>query len=147
MTGTPTYLPSRLFAGAGALLFTAFAVWIVFNLLTSERADLLFYGFFIVIIGMVAAMCWWFALQGHIAEGRALPGAPHDEGMSHPLVVLSGSHEPEDTFIKIRHRELWFWIDDTDMRSKRTFLSLVIFSTLAESADAAQTPLLTIPAG
>ena len=50
-------------------------------------------------------------------------------------------------FIKVRHRKLWFWIDDTDMNSKRTFLSLVIFSTLAESSDGAQTPLLTIPAG
>lgn len=85
--------------------------------------------------------------EEHIAEGRALPGAPQDESMSHPLVVQSGRNEPGDAFIKIRHRELWFWIDDTDMRSKRTFLNLVIFSTLAESADAGQTPLLTISAG
>ena len=75
MTGAPTYLPSRLLAGAGALLFTAFAVRSVFNLLTSERADLLFYGFFIVIISMAAAMCWWFVLRGHIAESRAVMGA------------------------------------------------------------------------
>jgi len=60
--------------------------------------------------------------------------------------VQSGTDKPDDAFIMIKHRDIWFWIEDTDMRSKRTFLSLVIFSTLAESADAAQTPLLTIPA-
>ncbi len=75
MTGTPTYLPSRLFAGAGALLFTAVAVRSVFDLLTSEGADLLFFGFFSVIIGMAAAMCWWFVLRGHLAESRAVMGA------------------------------------------------------------------------
>ncbi|MCZ6835843.1 MAG: hypothetical protein O7G85_08725 [Planctomycetota bacterium] len=84
--------------------------------------------------------------EEHMAEGRALPGAPHGEGMSFPLIVQSGTNEPEDAFIKIQHRDIWFWIEDTDMQSKRTFLQLVIFSTLAESPDAAQTPLLTIPA-
>ncbi len=85
--------------------------------------------------------------EEHMADGRAVPGAPQDDGMVHPLVVQSGTHEPEDAFIKVRHRDLWFWIEDTDMRSKRTFHSLVIFSTLAESSDAGQTPLLTLPAG
>lgn len=85
--------------------------------------------------------------EAHVAEGRALPSAPVGEGMEHPLVIHSGAKEPEDVYVKVMHKDTWFWIEDKDLKSKRTFFSLMLFSTLAESSEAARTPLLTIPTG
>jgi hypothetical protein len=85
--------------------------------------------------------------EEHVAQGRALPGAPDDEAMQHPLKVHWSESSPDDAFVKIYHRDGWFWIDDCDLLSKRTFLMLGLISTLAESSEAAQAPLLTIPAG
>jgi hypothetical protein len=85
--------------------------------------------------------------EEHVVEGRASPGAPIDDGMRHPLAVHSGTEEPVNGYVKIRYRELWYWIDDRDLSSKRTFAVLRLLATLAESPEAAQTPLLTIPAG
>lgn len=85
--------------------------------------------------------------EKHVAQGRAVPGAPDDEAMKHPLKVYWSESNPDDAFVKIYHRDGWFWIDDCDLLSKRTFLMLGLISTLAESSDAAQAPLLTIPAG
>ena len=85
--------------------------------------------------------------ERHLAEGRAAPGAPIDEGIPHPLIVHSGEAEPVDGYVKVRYRDVWYWIDDKDLRSKRTFAVLRLLATLAESPEAAQTPLLTIPAG
>lgn len=83
----------------------------------------------------------------YVADGRAPPGAPLDDGMRHPLVIHSGARRSEDAYVAVRHRDLWYWIDDRDLTSKRTFTILQLVATLAESPDAAQTPLLTIPAG
>lgn len=83
----------------------------------------------------------------HVADGRARPGAPTDDGMRHPLIAQCSKEEPKDTYVKVRHRNLWYWIDDRDMFSKRTFMVLQLLVMLAASPDAAQTPLLTIPAG
>ena len=85
--------------------------------------------------------------EQHITEGRASPGAPTDDGMLHPLIVHCGEAEPADGYVKIRYRDAWYWIDDKDLNSKRTFAVLRLLATLAESPEAAQTPLLTIPAG
>ena len=49
--------------------------------------------------------------------------------------------------MKVHHRDIWFYIDNRDLLSKRTFMILMLMSTLAESPEAAQTPLLTISAG
>jgi hypothetical protein len=85
--------------------------------------------------------------EAHTVEGRATPGAPLDDGMQHPLAVHCSDVQPDDAYVTIQHRDLWYWIADRDLNSKRTFTILQLLSTLAESPDAAQTPLLTIPAG
>jgi hypothetical protein len=85
--------------------------------------------------------------QSDIDEGRASPGAPTGEELVHPLVVHAGEKAPLNYYVRIRHRGLWYWIDDTDMRSKGTFSTLIILTSIAESSDAVQAPLLTIPTG
>ncbi len=100
------------------------------------------------ILGILADMSSYVEVpEQHILEGRVAPGAPRDESLRHPLIVHSSENEPPDGFVQIRYRDLWFWIDDKDLHSKRTFAVLQLLATLAESPGAAQTPLLTIPAG
>jgi hypothetical protein len=85
--------------------------------------------------------------EEHLAEGRAAPGPPIEDGMQHPITVHSSEKYPEEAYVKIRYRDLWYWIDDRDLNSKRTFTILQMLANLAASPEAAQTPLLTIPAG
>lgn len=82
-----------------------------------------------------------------ITLGRTRPGAPEDETVRRPLLVHCTDTDPEHAYVKVRHRDHWFWINDRDLESKRTFFALVLLTTLAESSEAAQAPLLTIPAG
>lgn len=43
------------------------------------------------------------------------------------------------------YRDRWFWVDDGDLRSKRVFMFLMIFSALSETRAVPQLPIVTIP--
>jgi hypothetical protein len=79
-----------------------------------------------------------------IAEGRAT--AAPDAGNSRLMRVRSGRERPADALVAVRYRDRWFWIDDRDRDSKRTFMFLLMFTALVESGTVPQGPLLTIPA-
>lgn len=85
-----------------------------------------------------------------LAEGRATPmsyAGKSVDSPSPPLMHIRSSHErPVDAFAAVPYRNRWFWIDDRDLNSKRLFLFLSVFSALAETGTAPQTPLITIPA-
>lgn len=60
--------------------------------------------------------------------------------------IQSGAERPEDAYAAVRYRDLWFWIDDRDLRLKRVIMFLMVFASLAETGTAPQTPLITLPA-
>jgi hypothetical protein len=86
----------------------------------------------------------------HVAEGRVRPGtAPELKAgrRAGPAVrIHSGDGPPTDTYVSVRYRNRWFWIDDRDLGSKRVFTFLRMFSSIAETGVAPQVPVLTIPA-
>lgn len=87
----------------------------------------------------------------HVAENRASPGFA-DVGVAasglKPLIrVRSGVEKPDDAFVTIRYRDLWFWIDDRDLVSKGMFSFLMFLFTLTESGGGQVSPVLTVPAG
>jgi len=47
-------------------------------------------------------------------------------------------------YAAIRSRDCWFYIDDRDMFSKRTFAIMQILLSLTESGEAARGPVVTI---
>jgi hypothetical protein len=60
--------------------------------------------------------------------------------------VLSSVSEPEDAFIAVPYRDHWFFIDDRDIWSKRTFYFLMLMFSFTERSDNAQAmPVLTVP--
>lgn len=44
------------------------------------------------------------------------------------------------------NRNHWFWIDDRDFKSKRTFAFLMVLLSLTETGGKVGLPLVTIPA-
>lgn len=79
-----------------------------------------------------------------IASGRATARSrPEEEGL---LRIRSGTERPDDAYAATFYRNRWFWIDDHDLDSKRSFRFLAMFSSLAETGLTPAAPLLTIPA-
>jgi hypothetical protein len=84
-----------------------------------------------------------------VQQGRTRADRPQPEGGSDSgiLRIRSGSQRPTDALVLVPYRGGWFWIDDRDMASKRTFALVMIFSTLSETGGREGLPLVTIPAG
>lgn len=84
-----------------------------------------------------------------LAEGRVYnpQRTPEQERMFPPLLdVRHGPSQPDDAFAAIRYRNLWFWIEDRDQKSKTMLNSLLLMFSLTETAPMQAAPLVTIPA-
>jgi len=92
------------------------------------------------IMGMMAAHVE--VPEKDVAEGRATPGL----GSVKPLRIACSERKPADAFVAVHYREHWFWIDDRDLKTKRAFGLLMMLSTLADTGEHQQLPLITIPA-
>ncbi len=83
----------------------------------------------------------------HVTDGRALPGRGQvGDAMVKPLVrIRSGTEAPADAYAAVPYKGYWFWIDDTDIASKRAFSFMLILFSLAETGQSAATPIVTVP--
>ncbi|MDP2784451.1 MAG: hypothetical protein Q8O38_07665 [Sulfurimicrobium sp.] len=83
----------------------------------------------------------------HVADGRAGAGrGKAGEAKTEPLVrIHSGTEAPVDAYAAVPYKGYWYWIDDTDIASKRTFTFLLILFSLAETGQATATPVVTVP--
>ncbi|MFI8716359.1 hypothetical protein ACIGHF_00485 [Stenotrophomonas sp. NPDC077464] len=82
----------------------------------------------------------------HIAQGRAFGGYPSgtNDSRRRLATIHSGSTAPADAYAAVRYRSTWYWVDDTDMDSKRAFAFMMVFFSLAETGTSAPAPVLTI---
>ncbi len=90
--------------------------------------------------------------DAHVAEKRASPGFSETNkasgGLAPLIRVHSAPERPPDSYVAIRYREHWFWIDDRDLASKGMFSFLMFLFTLSETGGAGQlSPVITVPAG
>jgi hypothetical protein len=83
--------------------------------------------------------------QADIDAGRATPAPPLEAGRVPMLHIHSGSSAPASAFFAVPYRDLWFWIEDADLSSKRTFSFLMFLFTLADTGGERGAPILTIP--
>jgi hypothetical protein len=83
----------------------------------------------------------------HATGGRALPGQwQPGNAKAEPLVhIRSGTEAPADAYAAVPYKGYWYWIDDTDIASKRTFTFLMILFSLAETGQTTASPVVTVP--
>ncbi|MGZ5120833.1 MAG: hypothetical protein ACXWCK_32595 [Burkholderiales bacterium] len=84
---------------------------------------------------------------GHAAGGRVLPGQRQPgDAQARPLVhIHSATEAPWDTYAAVPYKGYWYWIDDTDIASKRIFTFLMILFSLAETGQSTAAPVVTVP--
>ena len=68
------------------------------------------------------------------------------ERLAKPLVnIHSGSEAPANAYAAVPYLGYWYWIDQADIASKRTFTFLMILFSLAETGPSAAAPVVTVP--
>jgi hypothetical protein len=83
-----------------------------------------------------------------LAQTRAVPGweSVKDPEANRLVKIQSSDRRPANAFVSIDYRNHWFWIDDSDLKSKRVFAFMMMLFTLADTNDRESLPLITIPA-
>lgn len=82
----------------------------------------------------------------HLTDGRATPTTEHPD--TEPLMHIKvQTDRPDDAYAAVPFQDHWFWIDNTDLRSKRVMAFMMILFSLAESGGGAQAPVVTVNAG
>jgi len=98
------------------------------------------------ILEIINELAWRIDIPpDHIEEGRTgstFETAEHGIG---PLIRVHYSKEqPEDSYVAVRMRDHWFYIDDRDVASKRTFAIVQIVLSLTDSGETARGPVVSI---
>ena len=90
------------------------------------------------------------APAAHVADGRTVPSLADRDAVAEQrrlVDIHSGTERPDEAFVAVKYRDYWFWIDDRDFKSKRSFAYLMLLFSLTESGGREGLPLVTIPAG
>jgi hypothetical protein len=85
----------------------------------------------------------------HLSQGRVTPGwesVPDAAEAQRFIRIESSTRKPSDAFVTVNYRGHWFWIDDSDLRTKRAFAFMMLLFTLADTGEKENLPLVTIPA-
>ncbi len=87
--------------------------------------------------------------QEHVDEGRTVPSRPMSASAANTelMSIHHSKEKPAYAFTAVRYRDYWYWGDDRDFKSKRTFAFLMILFSLTETGGKEGLPLVTIPAG
>ena len=79
---------------------------------------------------------------------RAIPGFESGrdvQGVIPMIRIHSAKKKPEGSFVSVCYRNTWFWIDDSDLLSKRAFAQLMRLFTMADTGPRENQPVLTVP--
>jgi len=67
-----------------------------------------------------------------------------DPELDHLIAIRHAAERPEDAFVAVESRGFWFYIDDRDVLSKRTFALVQILLSLTDSSTEARGPVVSI---
>lgn len=84
-----------------------------------------------------------------VAQGKTIAGFDSITGATDQTRVIrihSSKSKPTDPYASVFYRNHWFWIDDTDLRSKRAFAFMMMLFTLSDQGEKESAPVITIPA-
>lgn len=81
----------------------------------------------------------------HLTRGHVESYSEFDVQEGHPpVVILSGQSRPGDAYTAVKYLGTWFWIDNGDFETKRSFAVLLLMFAIAESGEDAAAPVLTV---
>ena len=81
-----------------------------------------------------------------IEEGRVANLSNNNATDMPPLIrIHSGVSRPEDVLVAVPYRDNYFWINDTDVTSKRIFSFLMMLFSLTETGEKTGAPIVTVP--
>ena len=87
----------------------------------------------------------------HVADGLTLAArTPAGDGAAKKdrlIRIHAATQKPAGAFVAVRYLDHWYWIDNRDFLSKRTFTFLMVLFSLTESGGKSGLPLVTIPSG
>jgi hypothetical protein len=84
----------------------------------------------------------------HLAEGSVIDYRfPKGEENPIPFTMRSSKERPKNPFSAVRYQDHWFYIDNTDIISKRALTLILILFRLQAPTPAGAAPVLTLPAG
>jgi hypothetical protein len=85
--------------------------------------------------------------DAHLADGSApvIPPIITSPDLL-PLTVRCGCDKPCDAYAAVKYRGYWYWIDQSDSNSKRTFIYLKVLLAIADTGPKEAGPALTIRA-
>ena len=86
---------------------------------------------------------------GTLAMTKNPDGSPFDWGqvIGDLLNIHWSRHYPEFAYLAVNYRGYWFYIDDSDVNSKRTFVLLQQIFNLQARQQEREAPILSIPLG
>lgn len=88
--------------------------------------------------------------EADVTGGRATPGlAPGAAagGGQPPLIdIQSGPAPPSDAHVAVPYKGRWFWIADTDVRSKSIFGAIMLLFSISDVGVRTAPPVVTVPA-
>ena len=88
----------------------------------------------------------------YLEEGRVIDyGLQSSEGEAAkgliPFRMHSSKNRPQDVFAKVRYQDYWYYIDHTDITSKRALSLIIVLFRLQAPTPAGAAPILTLPTG
>jgi len=88
------------------------------------------------------------ALSHFLSRAFKSPRKPGDTipPVARLIRIHSARSKPSGAFVTVYYRDIYFWIDDTDLPSKQMFALMTMFFTLADTGERENLPLITIPA-
>lgn len=98
------------------------------------------------ILQMLSAMAGFIDVPAELSN-HALDGFEVRSDTKRPFHVNSGKDKPDSSYAAVRYGNYWYWIDDTDLESKKVFVLMLFLTTLTNRSDPGIGPVLTIPTG
>jgi len=98
------------------------------------------------ILEMMNELAWYIDVPlEHIEEGRTGTTFVNEDPDLPPLIrVHHATERPPDAYAAVRSRNHWFYLDDRDVTSKRTFAIVQVIFSLTDTGDTARGPVLSI---
>ena len=96
------------------------------------------------VMQMLGAMAGFIDVPAESAS-FAMPGYDLSQTSMLPFHVLSGPDKPDQSFARVKYGDYWYWIENSDISSKRVFTLMLFITTLTNQATDDNVPVLTIP--